>query len=408
MKILHVISQTPDFTGSGKFIRQIIRHARQQGHDNFLLAGCQDDFHLPEELIPGDRAVLVRFGGRDLPFPVAGMSDAMPYDSTVFSQMTPAELDTYKTVFRAKISMAVEQFRPDLIHSHHLWIVSAIARDKAPDLPMVTTCHGTCLRQHRFCGHISREITPALEQIDRVMALSGDQQAEIIERFGFREKQVPVMAGGYNEALFTPGAKPDDAVVEMVYAGKLCRAKGVPWMLKSLARIKHLPFRLHLAGGGSGAEKETCLALAEDLGDRAVYHGALPHKELAALMGRSHLFLLPSFFEGVPLVLMEALACGCRILSTDLPGAKEILSGPDNRMVHFLHLPVLETIDRPFTSDEPVLEARLADTLKDLIADILADPVPDHVFVEEKTRPYTWEKVFKRIEAVYETALSGR
>jgi glycosyltransferase involved in cell wall biosynthesis len=406
MKILHLISQTPDFTGSGKFIQQIITHARLKGIENNLVAGVQGDFVLPGDLISKEQAVLVRFDNHDLPFPVAGMSDAMPYDSTVFSSMSAEQLTLYKQVLKSAISRAIELFQPDLIHSHHLWIASALARELAQGLPMVTTCHGTCLRQHRFCPDISGDISPALEGIDRVMALSVSQQQEIIGRFGYDVSRVPVMAGGYDDGLFKPASKSAEGVVEMVYAGKLCRAKGVPWMLKSLEKIKALPFRLHLAGGGSGTEKETCLALAKNLGERAVYHGTLSHRELAALMGRSHLFILPSFFEGVPLVLMEALACGCRILSTDLPGAKEILSPQDGDLVTFLPLPPLETIDAPFQKDEPDLENRLAETLKTLINKILGEPAPDQTLIEEKTGPHTWTKVFDRIAGVYRSAVT--
>lgn len=408
MKVLHLISQTPDFTGSGKFIQQILAHARRQGHANFLLAGVQAGFNPPAELIRPDRTVMVRFDGTDLPFPVAGMSDVMPYESTVFSGMSDTDLKIYMQVFRDRIALAVKRFQPDLIHSHHLWIASSIARTLAPDLPMVVTCHGTCLRQHRFCGRISREISPALKGVNRVIALNFVQQKEIVDRFGMDNAHVPVVAGGYDERLFIPGKKPDDGVVEICYAGKLSRAKGVIWLLKSLAKIRRLPFRLHLAGGGSGTEKDICLAMAAELGEKAVYHGTLNHRELAALMGRSHLFVLPSFYEGVPLVLMEALACGCRILATALPGTREILSPPDNDLISFLPLPPLETVDTPFEQDEPALEALLTEALERLILKSVSGPGPELALVRNKTRPYTWSRVFARINRVYEDAASEK
>jgi len=407
MKILHLISQPPDFTGSGKFIQQVMAYAKNKGHINFLMAGCQADFPFPENIVPRDRGVLVRFDNKDLPFPVAGMSDAMPYDSKVFSKMSDHDLLKYRTVFRDKIALALERFKPDVIHSHHLWIMSAIARELTLELPMVTTCHGTCLRQHRFCPRISSGIKDALGRIDQVMSLNPSQQTEIINGFGFPVHRVPVMAGGFDDTLFRPMSKPGSGPVEIVYAGKLARAKGVPWLLKSLELIKDLPFCLHIAGGGSGREKETCLALMDNLGDKLVYHGTLTHTDLAALMGRSHLFVLPSFFEGVPLVLMEALACGCRILSTDLPGVKEILSPPDQDLINFFPLPPLETLDTPHKKDIPGLEERLADTLSHLIRKILEHPQPDLTRVEQRTAPHTWAKVFDRIEQVYYSALSS-
>ena len=165
MKILHIISQAPDFTGSGKFIQQIILQARAKGHKNFLVAGVQPGCDIPENLVSKDRSAFVPFGGKDLDFPIPGMSDAMPYESTMFSKMTAAELSAYQLVFQEKIKEALNRFRPEIIHTHHLWMVSALARELAPDLPMVTTCHGTCLRQHEFCPDISQTIKPSLQKI---------------------------------------------------------------------------------------------------------------------------------------------------------------------------------------------------------------------------------------------------
>jgi len=410
MRILHLISQTPDFTGSGKFIQQIITRSRGRGYENFLVAGCQGDFTLDPGLTAPDHTLLVRFDHQDLPFAVAGMSDAMPYESTVFSCMSSEKLSAYRKVFKAAITRALERFKPDLIHSHHLWILSALAqeviKEQAMALPMVTTCHGTCLRQHILCPHISEAVTPHLKGIDRVMALNPSQQEEIMSRFGFFPDQVPVITGGYDDSLFTPGDKPEDRV-ELVYAGKLCRAKGVPWLLKSLRHLDMRDVRLHLAGGGAGREKDLCLDLARDLGDRVRIHGPLSHQDLAALMGRSHLFILPSFFEGVPLVLMEALACGCRVLTTDLPGVREILSDRDNPMVRLIPLPPLETIDAPYKKDEPGLEKILAGRLSQLIDQIKACPGPDLEAAACLTRLYSWEKVFGRIEYVYHGAFNS-
>ena len=419
MKILHIISQAPDFTGSGKFIQQIIHQARAKGHQNFLVAGVQPGCSIPGELISKERSVFVRFGGKDLDFPIPGMSDAMPYESTVFSRMTAPELSAYQLVFQEKIKQALERFRPEIIHSHHLWMVSALARELAPDLPMVTTCHGTCLRQHEFCPDIGKTIRPSLQKINRIMALSNSQKREIMDLLWLPGDQtldqisdktrdetldrVPVMAGGYDHTLFQKGDKPMGPPVELVYAGKLCRAKGVPWLLKSLKKIGEMPFRLHLAGSGTGEEKQTCLDLAKSLGAKVIYHGPLSHGDLARLMGRCHLFVLPSFFEGVPLVLMEALACGCRLLTTDLPGVRDLLSPADGRMIRFFDLPPLKNRDTPHEPDEPDLEERLAMTLKGVISEILDAPQLDADFIDARSRPYTWDKVFARIESVYKS-----
>ena len=56
----------------------------------------------------------------------------------------------------------------------------------------------------------------------------------------------------------------------------------------------------------------------EDLVPLVTMHGQLDQPALADLMRRCAVCVLPSFYEGVPLVLVEAAACGCRLVSTDL------------------------------------------------------------------------------------------
>ncbi|MEX1300183.1 MAG: glycosyltransferase family 4 protein [Desulfotignum sp.] len=404
MRILHIISQAPDFTGSGKFIQQILIQSAEAGYENFLVAGVQGDFILPEGLIEQSHCCFVRFDGKDLNFPIPGMSDVMPYESRVFSRMIPQEMAAYEQVFETKIRQALERFAPDIIHSHHLWIVSAIARRLSSGIPMVTSCHGTCLRQHVLCPAISKKIIPGLKQIDHVIALSRSQKQEIVRTIGIESQSIHVVSGGYNDACFFHAPKTFDGVVELVYAGKLSHAKGVPWLLNSLAKIRHLPFRLHLAGNSSDREKARCLELAGVLTEKVIYHGPLSHDALGNLLRNAHVFVLPSFYEGLPLVLMEALACGCRLVATALPGVKELLADDDSPMVRLLDLPPLQTIDTPYDTDIPDLEARLADVLEQTIRKVQSEPDPDWDYACTKTFPYTWEKIFSKIDRIYRQA----
>lgn len=404
MRILHIISQAPDFTGSGKFIQQIIAHSRNKGYDNFLVAGVQGDFTLPPGLMAADHCAFVRFDGKDLVFPIPGMSDVMPYESRVFATLRRHELTAYHQAFETKIRQAINRFKPDIIHTHHLWIVSAIARRLSTGIPMVTSCHGTCLRQHVLCPEISGRITADLSQIDHVIALSQSQKQEIVRAIGTDPQSIHVVSGGYNDACFFHAPKAFDGVVDLVYAGKLSAAKGVPWLLNSLAKIRHLPFRLHLAGNSSDREKARCLSLAGILKEKVIYHGPLSHEDLGRLLRNAHVFVLPSFYEGLPLVLMEALACGCRLVTTALPGVMELVAGDDNPMVRLLELPPLETIDTPFKADMPELEDRLAAVLEQTIHDVQTLAEPDWDYACTKSFPYTWEKIFSKIDKIYHQA----
>jgi glycosyltransferase involved in cell wall biosynthesis len=173
-----------------------------------------------------------------------------------------------------------------------------------------------------------RSLKGSLRGIDRVIALFGQQKSEIVELLGIDPGKVDVISGGFNELCFYAGEGEDDAgTVQILYAGKLDSSKGVPWLLRSLKRIQ-TPWHLHLVGAGSGPEKDCALELAAGHGQRVTVHGVLSHEKLGALMRRCAVFVLPSFFEGLPLVLLEAMACGCRIVTTDLPGARELFAVP--------------------------------------------------------------------------------
>ena len=202
----------------------------------FFLAGAQKEFVSDSAWLDQDNGMYVRFDGVDLNFPIPGMSDVMPYPSSVFSRLDEDALEQYCRVFREKIAAAVQRFKPDVLHTHHLWLVSALAREVVPDLPMVTTCHGTCLRQHQLCPHISRRIKDTLHGIDRIVALSGHQKEQIQTGLGVAEEKIRVISGGYNKDLFVFRPRDFDGMVNMVYAGKLSASKGVPWLLESLKK----------------------------------------------------------------------------------------------------------------------------------------------------------------------------
>ena len=402
MKILHLISQRPELTGSGMYLQAVMREATRCGHENFLVAGIPGGAVPALPGVDGARCLFVSFDGEAIPFPVVGMSDVMPYKSRRFSELYPEEMATYEAAFSDTLTQAVSTFAPDMIHSHHLWVMSALARDLFPDIPMVTSCHGTDLRQFQTCPHLAMRVGDACRRMDGVLALTRSQAEQISTLYRISLSKIHVVGGGYDEGMFSPAVKESPPPVEILYAGKLSRAKGVPWLLRSLVRVMDLPWCLHLAGQGVGPEALCCRALAEKLGGRVVFHGALSHGALSSLMKRSHLFVLPSFFEGLPLVLLEALACGCRLVATSLPGVCEVLGQSGGEWVHLVDLPPLERVDAPYAADEAWLEESLAVSLRGQLSSILASSGGEVSLASEILAPHTWTGVFHRIQRAYE------
>lgn len=195
--------------------------------------------------------------------------------------------------------------------------------------------------------------------------------------------------------------------VQLLYAGKLSLAKGVDVLLRAIQPLEGGSVHLHLAGSGTGAEERHCLELAEQAGAMVTIHGRLTQQELARFMGRCHLFILPSFYEGLPLVLLEALASGCRIITTDLTGCRELLDAADPDLVEFVELPILKEIDRPDPQDLPIIEERLRTAILSMVDRIRVSCSPDPQAIRLLTSSFSWKAVFRRVTASYRKVLSN-
>jgi glycosyltransferase involved in cell wall biosynthesis len=300
LKILHVIGQRPEMTGSGIYVEAMIRESRRHGIENYRIAGVPYGKGYHSKHIPQSNCSYVFFESGALDFAVTGMSDVMPYKNSLFKNLKGRRLTAYKAAFRQTLKSAVEQFDPDIMHTNHLFLLSAIARKLFPDLPIVTTCHGTELRQYNNCPHLKRFVKRYCRKLNRMIALTTDQKMDIARTYDIPEGKIAVVGGGYDHTLFARAPKAPAGTVHLLYAGKLNRSKGVPWLLRALTKIQQHDWHLHMAGGGNGPEFDQCIELAKKLGPKVTVHGYVSQRRVSELMARSHIQILPSFFEGQP------------------------------------------------------------------------------------------------------------
>lgn len=407
MKILYLISQRPDSTGSGTYTRALIAQAVKAGHNPSLV--CAGSALNPPDVsaIEVSSVYRVLFDQASLSFPIPGMSDVMPYPSSRFMDLDDVQLDAYEQVFGRTLDKAVSETRPDIIHSNHLWILSALARKRFPNIPMVVSCHGTALRQFQNCPQIRPRVLPALSGLDGVFALSESQKHEIMALYGVPEDTIHVVANGFDPEVFYPAPKPQAPPVIVLYAGKLAEAKGVPLLLECLSHesLRDLPFHLYLAG--SGTDEHTCRAMARRVSENVTFLGALSPNDLGEFMRKAHLFVQPSFFEGVPLVVIEALASGCRVVATDLPGTRSLMSEIKGDWGQWVPLPELETVDRPFAKDLPLIRDRLAQALSFQIRNRIMAQAPQPDVFESLAFSHSWQRVFCQVHTVYQSFTSS-
>ena len=407
-RILHLLSQRPSRTGSGVTLDAIVRLAGRAGWVQQAVVGVPVREMNP---ILGDLEAAaihpVFFAGSaqeapdhapapDLDFPVPGMSDVMPYASSVWSLLSDKSLTAYRRTWQGHLRRVVESFQPDLIHSNHIWLLTSLIKDVAPDLPAVATCHATGLRQMELCPHLKDEVIRGCRRIDRFCVLREDHQEQLAGTLGISAGRITVTGAGYRDELFFSGSTPAPGTGELLYIGKYSAAKGLPWLLDAVERLSvdHPDLRLHVAGSGAGGEADEIRRRMETLSPVVVLHGQLDQAALADLMRRCDICVLPSFYEGVPLVLVEAAACNCRIVSTALPGVIEQISPYLGDRLDLVPLPRLTGVDQPVGEDLPRFVDDLVASLRRALeaGTEVTPPDLDH---------FTWDAVFGRVEKIW-------
>lgn len=118
------------------------------------------------------------------------------------------------------------------------------------------------------------------------------------------------------------GEPPKDRF-EVLFAGSVSLRKGVPYLLEAFNKLRHPRKRLRIVGAVSPEMQK--LFSRFDLADLEIV-GRVPQGQMAELMSTSHVMVLPSIEDGFGLVLGQAMACGCPVISSLHTGGEDIFS----------------------------------------------------------------------------------
>jgi glycosyltransferase involved in cell wall biosynthesis len=235
----------------------------------------------------------------------------------------------------------LRQERPRVLLSSmsHANVVALWARALSRvSVPVVVTVHNTLSITSRNAKAAHGRLWPYLirafyPRADAIVAVSRAAADDLAQTAGIPRERIEVI---YNPVIpptlrqqaervpdhpwFAPGQPP-----VVLGVGRLTRQKDFPNLIRAFAELRRRR-AVRLVILGEGEERATLTALVSELGLDADV--ALPgfRDNVAAYMARSAVFALSSAWEGLPTVLIEALAAGTRVVSTDCPsGPREIL-----------------------------------------------------------------------------------
>jgi glycosyltransferase involved in cell wall biosynthesis len=148
--------------------------------------------------------------------------------------------------------------------------------------------------------------------------------------------KIEVVYMGVDPGTFTPRPfRPNPRPIEILCVGRLAPAKAQHILIGAIALLREKQkVMLHLVGGGPDRQFLEREVAARGLGDSIVFHGFTPQNRLDELYRQADIFALPSLAEGVPGVLMEAMAMEIPCVSTWITGIPELIrDGVDGLLV---------------------------------------------------------------------------
>lgn len=141
---------------------------------------------------------------------------------------------------------------------------------------------------------------------------------------------------GVDLERYTPKCKQDVDPFTILCVGRLCSAKGQPILIETCRRLRAEGRQLRLVLVGTGPEAAALKAqvAAAGLMKHVIFTGALNETEVRSWYERADVFALASFAEGIPVVLMEAMASGIPCVTTRITGIPELIrDGIDGLLV---------------------------------------------------------------------------
>ncbi len=224
------------------------------------------------------------------------------------------------------VRRAVRTFRPDVVHAH--WIVpqGIVAIAAARGVPMVLSTLGGDIYALRgkFWDRVHRSV---LRRAAAVTTMNREMRERLLE-LGAPADRTHVLTPGTDIRLIrTAGNEVDTVRGRILVAGRLVEKKGIQVLLEAVRQLRTDSWSLDVVGDGPWRNR---LELAAE-GLPVRFLGQLGRENLGRAMHEAEVFVVPSVpaasgdQDGVPIVLLDAMAAGCAIVGSRLAGIDEVV-----------------------------------------------------------------------------------
>lgn len=308
----------------------------------------------------------------------------------------------YKCI-KNKVDSIFEEFTPNIIHTHTATPdgYAGLLLKRRYKIPFICSLRGSDINYYPFRDKLTMALTKTvLSKADQIVSVSHAlrKTAEAIEK---PLRPIRVLHNGCDFMNFS--FKEDDRLKTrkdigvlnnekvIIFVGALMKDKGVYELINAFRKIISKYPAVHLILLGSGPEDKIIKrVILENRSDKKIHLiGRRPHDEVVKWLKSSDLFVLPTYNEGLPNALLEAMACGLPVIASNVGGIPEVVTDGENGiLIDAKNIDALyQAIDYMLPNDN--ISKSMGNKGKELI--------------ENK---FTWENNAKNMTDIYESLIS--
>ncbi len=295
------------------------------------------------------------------------------------------------------LSSKLEELKPEIVHAEsHLFLptIQALWVAKKLGVPCVITVHGVFAERGFYVNSAQQAYLhtiglSAFRSASKVICLTPSDATEV-EKIGCPKDKIELIQNAVDTEFFKPSnSKSDDTIV---WVGRFVQEKGVEYIVEAARSISKTYPKIKILLIGYGPLKEKIIEMARNFGllDSNIFiEGPFNREEVARIMGKATIFVFPSLKEGMPIALLEAMACELPVVVFNVSGSRELVEhGKNGLIIEPKNSEQLVTAIQTLLNDKN-LRKRLGQNSRRLVVE-----------------RYSWDIVIKKLELVYGEAIS--
>jgi glycosyltransferase involved in cell wall biosynthesis len=278
--------------------------------------------------------------------------------------------------------------RDDIVHLH-------VAQPYTPEVVLLASK----LKRFRYIAHVHLDVGPSgpagfllkiykplilkhvLRTASYVVVFTKDQKIEIHKKYNLDVAKIEVIPNGVEDKFYYDKARVIHKPPRVLFVGRLNVQKNLTQFFQALDGISN-QFEVSIVGDGDQYQELKKLMSTLKL-QNVTFHGRADGRKLLNFYKRANIFVLPSEREGMPLVLLEAMAMGLPLIATDVTGNRDVIKEDKNGLLV------------PFGDFKALREALLRIVSSKVKYSRMSN------YSRQMATHYSWNKVEKQLESLY-------